>query len=562
MNKKWQIYKTEEAKINQIQEKYNINFLLATILANRGITEEKKIKKFLHPTRKDFYDPFLMPDMEIAVNRILKAIENKEKIIIYGDYDVDGITSITVLKSFFKDRGILVDEYIPNRLEEGYGLNKKAIEKIANEKYQLMITVDCGISGIEEIKNANNYGIETIITDHHEQLEELPNAYAIINPKRKDNTYPFRGLAGVGVVFKLIQALSIKLGLEKKEYLKFLDIVCIGTISDIVPLIDENRVISKLGLKLVKVTKNIGLKELIKETGYKNIDSAMVSFGIAPRINACGRMGEQEEALRLFLTTSKEEANKITKKLNEYNIKRQEKEKIIFDEAIKELENKNLDKLNSIVLSGENWHHGVIGIVASRITEKFFKPTILIGIEGDEGKGSGRSIPGFDLHEALVESSDYLKKYGGHEMAVGLSLDKDKIQEFKKHFEKIVEAKDVKQLQPVINIETEITKKDLNKETIEQIKLLEPFGEKNKQPILAYKNLKINSIRALSDGKHLKLMLKDGNDIINAIGFNLGDLANEYLIGDKIDIAGTLELNTFNGQESIQINLKDIMKSI
>ena len=503
-----------------------------------------------------------MNDMDKAVNRIIEAIKNKEKTIIYGDYDVDGITSITVLKKFLKERGLEVDYYIPNRLEEGYGLNCEAIEKIAKKEYKLMITVDCGISGIEEIKIANNYGIETIITDHHEPLEELPSAYAIINPKRKDNTYPFRGLAGVGVVFKLIQALSVKLGLDKKEYLKFLDIVCIGTISDIVPLIDENRVISKLGLKLVEVTKNIGLKELIKEIGYKNIDSTMISFGIAPRINACGRMGKQEEALRLFLTTSKEEANKITKKLNEYNIKRQEKEKIIFDEAIKELENKNLDKLNSIVLSGENWHHGVIGIVASRITEKFFKPTILIGIEGDEGKGSGRSIPGFDLHEALVESSEYLKKYGGHEMAVGLSLDKDKIQEFKKYFEKIVETKDVKQLQPVINIETEITKKDLNKATIEQIKLLEPFGEKNKQPILAYKNLKINSIRALSDGKHLKLMLKDGNDIINAIGFNLGDLANEYLIGDKIDIAGTLELNTFNGQESIQINLKDIMKSI
>lgn len=562
MKKRWEYYEQNKELVEKIVAKHNISELLAKILINRNIIEDKQIEIFLNPTRNDFYDPFLMNDMDKAVNRIIEAIKNKEKTIIYGDYDVDGITSITVLKKFLNERGLEVYYYIPNRLEEGYGLNCEAIEKIAKKEYKLMITVDCGISGIEEIKNANNYGIETIITDHHEQLEELPNAYAIINPKRKDNTYPFRGLAGVGVVFKLIQALSIKLGLEKKEYLKFLDIVCIGTISDIVPLIDENRVISKLGLKLVKVTKNIGLKELIKETGYKNIDSAMVSFGIAPRINACGRMGKQEEALRLFLTDSKEEANNITKRLNTYNMQRQEKEKIIFDQAIKELENKNLDELNSIVLSGENWHHGVIGIVASRITEKFFKPTILIGIENDEGKGSGRSIPGFDLHEALVESSDYLKKYGGHEMAVGLSLDKDKIQEFKEHFEKIVEAKDVKQLQPVINIETEITKKDLNKATIEQIKLLEPFGEKNKQPILAYKNLRINSIRALSDGKHLKLMLKDGNDTIDAIGFNLGDLTNEYLIGDKIDIAGTLEINTFNGQESIQINLKDIMKSI
>lgn len=562
MKKKWEYYEQNKELVEKIATKHNISKLLAKILVNRNIVDDKQIEIFLKPTRNDFYNPFLMKDMDKAVSRIIKAIQNKEKTIIYGDYDVDGITSITVLKKFLDERGLQTDYYIPNRLEEGYGLNQEAIEKIAKEGYTLIITVDCGISGIEEINSANEYGMETIITDHHEQLDKLPHAYAIINPKRKDNTYPFRGLAGVGVVFKLIQALSIKLGLDEKEYLKFLDIVCIGTISDIVPLVDENRVISKLGLKLVKVTKNIGLRELIKETGYKNIDSTMVSFGIAPRINACGRMGKQEEALRLFLTESKEEVSEITKRLNTYNLQRQEKEKIIFEQSMKELEKENLEELNSIVLAGENWHHGVIGIVASRISEKFFKPTILIGIEENEGKGSGRSIPGFDLHEALVESSNFLKKYGGHEMAVGLSLEKDKIIDFKKYFEKIVKEKNIKQIQPVINIETEITKNDLNKETIEQIKLLEPFGEKNKQPILAYKNLKIISIRALSDGKHLKLMLKDGNDIINAIGFNLGELTNEYLIGDKIDIVGTLEINTFNGQESIQINLKDIMKSI
>ena len=288
----------------------------------------------------------------------------------------------------------------------------------------------------------------------------------------------------------------------------------------------------------------------------------MVSFGIAPRVNACGRMGRQEEALKLFLTEDVNEANSITKKLNEYNLLRQEKERKIFDQAIEELSGKNLDELSSIVLAGEDWHHGVIGIVASRITEKFFKPTILICVEGDEGKGSGRSVPGFDLHEALVNSSEYLKKYGGHEMAVGLSLEKDKIQEFKEHFEQFAKEKDVKQIIPVINVDCEITKRDLNKYTVEQIKLLEPFGEQNKQPLIVYKNLKIVSIRALSEGKHLKLMLKDENEIINAIGFNLGELTNEYLIGDKIDIVGTLEINSYNGQEDIQINMKDIMKSV
>ena len=292
MKKKWQIYEVEQEKTNKISMQYHINKLLASILVNRNI-EEDKIEAFLNPTRKSFHDPFLMPDMKKAVDRILKAMQNKEKIIIYGDYDVDGITSITVLKSFLEDRGVHVDSYIPNRLEEGYGLNKPAIEKIAENKYQLMITVDCGISGIEEIEYANSLGIETIVTDHHEVGDSLPNAIAIVDAKRKDNEYPCRDLAGVGVVFKLIQAIGIKLGLEEKEYLKYLDIVCIGTISDIVPLVDENRAIAKLGLLLVRQTKNLGLQSLLMSSGYKNIDSTTISFGVAPRINACVEWGMQ-----------------------------------------------------------------------------------------------------------------------------------------------------------------------------------------------------------------------------------------------------------------------------
>lgn len=562
MNKKWEYYETDKELIEQIATKHKISNLLATILVNRNIVDEEDINIFLQPKRNNFHNPFLMLDMEKAVTRIVQAIENREKTIIYGDYDVDGITSITVLKKFLGERGLEVDYYIPNRLDEGYGLNKNAVEQIAKSGYKLMITVDCGISGIEEITLANSLGIETIITDHHEQLDKLPEAYCIINPKRKDNTYPFRGLAGVGVVFKLIQAIVTKLELDEKEYLKYLDIVCIGTISDIVPLVDENRVIAKLGLMLVKQTKNIGLRELIKETGYKQIDSSMVSFGIAPRINACGRMGEQEKALRLFLTDNPAEAKEITLELNEYNLQRQEKEKKIFDQAIEKIKNENINNLNSIVLGGDDWHHGVIGIVASRITEKFFKPTILICFEGDEGKGSGRSVPGFDLHEALVQSSNYLTRYGGHEMAVGLSLERKNFEDFKKFFEQIAIEKNVSQIVPVIKIDCEVTKKDMKKETVEEMKLLEPFGEKNRQPLVVYKNLKIASIRALSEGKHLKLMLKDENDIINAIGFNIGYLSEEYLIGDKVDVVGTLELNCYNGKEKVQICIKDIMKSI
>ena len=545
MNKKWEFYEENSEEIIDIAKKHNISELLTKILVNRGIIDDKEIDTFLNPTRNDFYDPYLMPDMEKAVERIIKAINNQEKVMIYGDYDVDGITSITVLKKFLEERGLKTGHYIPNRLEEGYGLNENAIRSIAEQKYTLMITVDCGISGIEEVDLANQLGIETIITDHHEQLENLPNAYAIINAKRKDSQYPFRGLAGCGAVFKLIQAISIRLKLEEKEFLKYLDIVCVGTISDIVPLVDENRVIAKLGLKLVAQTRNIGLRELILQSGYKKVDSNTISFGVAPRINACGRMGYQEEALDLFLTNNIEEARKITARLNSYNVERQTKEKDIFEQAIKELEKEDIKNLNTIVLSGDNWHHGVIGIVASKLTEKFYKPTILICFEDDIGKGSGRSLPGFDLHEALVESSAYLEKYGGHEMAVGLSLKKEKYNDFKLAFEEIAKSKNIQQIIPVIKIDSIITAKDVNKKTIEELEMLEPFGEKNKNPIFVYKNLKIDSIRALSEGKHLKLTLKDDNLLINAIGFNLGHLSEEYLIGDKIDIAGNLEINKY-----------------
>ena len=314
MNKRWECYEINEEKVNKIVEKYNVSSLLAKILVNKNIIKEEEIKLFLNPTRNDFHNPFLMPDMEKAVDRILKAIQNNENILIYGDYDVDGITSVTVLKRFFKDRGVNVNYYIPNRLNEGYGLNKEAIKKIIDDGTNLMITVDCGITGNKEIDYGNSLGLDTIVTDHHEPGEILPNALAVIDTKREDNIYPFRELAGVGVSFKLIQAISQKLGLEEKEYLKYLDIVCVGTISDIVPLVDENRVITKLGLKLVQVTKNVGLKAILEVSGYKKVDSTTVSFGIAPRINACGRMGAEKEALNLFLSENLNEAKKIARK--------------------------------------------------------------------------------------------------------------------------------------------------------------------------------------------------------------------------------------------------------
>ena len=439
MNKKWELNEANDALINKISEEFNVSKLVANIIANKGLTNSDEIEVFLHPRRTDFHDPFMMPDMEKAVDRVVKAIETHEKVAIYGDYDVDGITSSTVLKRFLAERGLETDVYIPNRLHEGYGLNENAIREIADTKHTLIITVDCGITGNKEIELAKSFGIDTVVTDHHEPTETLPDAVAVVDCKRKDNKYPFNGLAGVGVAFKLTQAISMRLGVREEEYLKYLDLVCVGTISDIVPLVDENRTISKLGLKLVRQTRNIGLKVLLESISYKKIDSTAISFGVAPRINACGRMGHEKEALELFLTDSKEEAEKITQNLNEYNQERQEIEKRIFNEAQKMMEDPEQQKLPCIVLGGENWHHGVIGIVSSKITEMYFKPSVLLCYEDDLARGSGRSIPGFDLHEALEKCSTYIKQFGGHSMAIGITIEKDNFKKFKQEFEEYAE---------------------------------------------------------------------------------------------------------------------------
>ena len=306
----------------------------------------------------------------------------------------------------------------------------------------------------------------------------------------------------------------------------------------------------------------MGLKSLIMSSGYKNLDSTTISFGVAPRINACGRMGHADEALNLFLSKDIYEVNELTKKLNDYNKMRQEKEKAIYEDALNQIEKNKLYENCAIVVGGENWHHGVIGIVSSKITDLYFKPSILLCYENDLAKGSGRSIPGFDLHEALMKCQDTIERFGGHSMAIGITIKKDKFNDFAKEFEKIAKDAKIDEIIPIINIDAKINLSDVSRETVESLKQLEPFGEGNKMPIFAFKNLKIDSIRSLSEGKHIKMTLKDGNSVVNAIGFNLGHLADEYRIGDKIDVVGTLEINSFNGVDNLQINLKDVMKSI
>ncbi len=559
MNKDWRIKESNKSRTKEIQDKFNIPYLVALELEQKDLNDEE-IKIFLNPTRYDFHDPFKLPDMKEAVDRILKAMENKENIVIYGDYDADGITSTTILKRYMKDRNIEVGTYIPNRLDEGYGLNEEAIREIAKKGYTLMITVDCGITAQKEVELAKTLGLDVIITDHHEVPESLPKAIAVVDAKRKDSKYPFNQLAGCGVAFKLVQALSRRLNIPDNEWLKYIDIACIGTISDIVTLLDENRVIAKLGLKLLQVTRNIGLKTLIEMTGLKKIDSSFISFGISPRINACGRMGHQEDALNLFLTDDPIEARKLAAKLEEYNRERQDIEKKIYNESLSLLE-KEKDK-PCIVIGSEGWHHGVIGIVSSKITELTYKPSILVCFEGENSKGSGRSIPGFDIHDAVVNCSKYLTAAGGHSMAIGLSLKTRDFLNFKNAMIEYAKSKNIENLKPEILIDYEITVQDLKIEEIAKIDYLEPFGEGNDMPVIMYKNLKIISIRTLSEGKHVKLVLIDGNNYIDVIGFNMGDLANIYQIGDRVDIVGNIGINRYKDIENIQITLKDIRQSI
>ena len=410
----WNVVKVDEDKINEVSKKYNISKTLAKMILTRGIQD---VDMYLNGTLDDLRDPFLLKDMDKFVARIKQAKENNEKICIYGDYDVDGITSVTVMKRFLNTLGIDVMFYLPNRLKEGYGINKEALDKIKNEGVSLVISVDCGITAIDEVEYAKKIGLDICITDHHEVGEIIPDAIAVVNPKQKDDNYPFKLFAGVGVAFKCIMALSMEYNLDKSSYLKYLDIVAIGTIADIVALVDENRIIAKYGIEKLKNTNNIGLKSLLEILNYKDIDSTFISFMIAPRINACGRMGDAYVAANLFLSDDEKVAKELALKLDEMNIKRQSIEKEIFDSSIKRIENSEIKNKNSIVLYDENWHNGVIGIVASRLVSTYTKPVILLTKENGVIRGSGRAPNGFSLYNALNYCKESLIQFGGHELA-------------------------------------------------------------------------------------------------------------------------------------------------
>ncbi len=563
LKKKWLIKEFDKARVLEISKTFKVTPLTAIILYNRGIRDDESIKKFLSKDINVMYDPFLMRDMDKAVERITTAKEKGEKITIYGDYDVDGITAIAILYKHLMEMGIEVDYYVPDRMQEGYGVNQVALDKIKADGSSLIITVDTGITAVEECEYAKSIGLDVIVTDHHECKEIIPDAYAAIDPKRKDCGYPFKSLAGVGVVFKLIQALAGENSLDTLME-KYADLMCLGTVADISPLVDENRVIVTEGLKRFKNTKNVGLKALIDvSTNGKAITTSTIGYIIAPRINASGRLGCASRSVELFLTDDKENAINLANSLCEENSLRQQTEQKMFKEALDYLEAhpevKN-DKI--IVIPHENWHHGIVGIVSSKITEKFYKPSILFASDGDEAKGSGRSVSGFNLFGILENSSNLLEKFGGHELAAGLTIKAANIEEFRKKINEDAEKYlDEDASVPTISIDAAIKAPFITIETVKDINNLQPFGVDNPTPAFTVRNIKIHKISVMSEGKHLRMtLLKDGK-YLDSVGFGMGEYYHHLEEGDFIDVAFALDINDYKGFQNVQLILKDIKRA-
>ncbi len=560
------IYRLKEAnydKAEELSRALNISPLTAKVLINRGMDTNKKCIEFLDTELSNLFDPFLLNDMDKATDKIIEKIELGEKICIYGDYDADGITSISILKMFFDSIDADSFYYVPNRLEEGYGLNKLAIDYIVSEGTSLLITVDCGITNFDEVDYLNEKKIEVIVTDHHQCEDRLPNAFSVINPNRKDSKYPFDSLAGVGVAFKLVQALSSKLNISI-EYKKILPLVTIGTIADIVPLVSENRVIVKNGLEMIKSSDNIGLQALLEVSGLKNqkIYSYHVGFVLGPRLNASGRLGLAKNGVELFLSNDYNKAMVLAKKLDKENNERQEIENRIIEDVDRQIREKiDLNKERVIVLASEEWHSGVVGIVASRVVEKYYRPTILFAIEGDEAKGSARSIPSFNIYNGLTKCSECFEKFGGHEQAAGILIKTAKIDEFRKKINELAfESLDEYELIPEISVDCEIDANDISLKTAKELKSLEPFGVGNPSPQFIFKDGIVKDYRKIGKEKnHIKMLLKKADKEIDTVGFNFGDYAEVLNYDDKIDLVVSLDINEYMGKVTPQLLIKDIV---
>lgn len=563
--KVWSVAKVNKERAIAMANKLEIPPLLAMMLDIRGITKEEDVINFLQEN-KDFSDPFLMKDMDKAVERITTAVENGEKICVYGDYDADGVTSTSLLYSYLRDSlGADVMFYIPTRTGEGYGMNKGAVDKIHSLGVTLIITVDNGISAREEIDYANSLGIDTVITDHHMPSGAIPKAVAVVNAHQQDDKSPFKDFSGVGVAFKLVMAIEGEYADVDSLLENFSDIATLGTIGDIVPLVGENRTLVKNGLRHIQNSDRIGINAMKQESGIaeKEINSSNVAFTLVPRINAGGRLGSSEKSVNLLLTEDEDEAFTIADKLGVDNRERQSIEKEILasiDEEVRRTPNIVNDKI--LVFAGKGWHQGVVGIAASRIKDIYDKPTIIIGIDDDGvARGSGRSVEGFSLCDAVFACSEHLTHYGGHPMAVGISLEKEKINDFRKAINAY--CKDIKMPYNILHIDCKLNPNQLDLSILDSLSYIEPCGASNPSPIFGLYNMTVIATKEIGNGNHMRITLSRGQGQVPvyAVYFNHNFQSCSYRNGDIVDVAVSLDRNIYNGQENLSVIIKDIKYS-
>jgi single-stranded-DNA-specific exonuclease len=567
MTKAWRIKENgHNEDINRLAKELNIDPILTTLLVQRGISTFEKAKAFFRPDLKNLYDPFLMNDMEKAVDRLGSAITNNEKILVYGDYDVDGTTSVAMVYSFLKRYHDKLDYYIPDRYLEGYGVSYKGIDYAHQNGMTLIIALDCGIKAVEKVVYANEMGIDFIICDHHNPGEKLPDAVAVLDPERPDSTYPFHDLSGCGVGFKLLQAYSIKNNLPFDDLKDYLDLLAVSIASDIVPLIDENRILAYYGILKLNKNPRVGLKAILDAAGIedKPITVDDIVFKIGPRINAAGRIESGKQAVDLLISERTDEAFLHCEKINNHNQTRRNIDKIITEEALKETLANNERYKYSTVLFNPAWHKGVVGIVASRLIESFYRPTVILTESNGFATGSARSVPGFDLYQAISNCSDLLESFGGHMYAAGLTLKIENVSKFRDKFENVVkESITHEQLIAQIEIDTELNFRDVTPKFFRILKQFEPFGPENMNPVFFAENVADNGgARVVGTKKeHLQLSLIQEDIPFNnfkAIAFNQAHHFDKIKKVNGFDIAFTLMEDTFRGNAMVQLNIKDI----
>ncbi len=560
LEKLWRLQEADESVIEQLMTYRKMPYVVAKLLAIRGIDTAEALDNYFNVSRDSFHDPFLLKDMDVAVKRILKARDEHQQIVIYGDYDVDGVTSTSILYMFLDEIGCQIDYYIPDRHEEGYGINEDAVSKLGEQGASLMISVDTGIAAVAQVDHANDIGLDVIITDHHECQEQIPRALAVINPKRPDDHYPFDMLAGVGVTFKLIQGIARTINLESVIW-KYLDIVAVGTVADIVPLRDENRVITRLAFETMPTTWNAGLKALMKVSDIegKKMTAGRIGFGIGPRLNAAGRIRHAKEAVELFIGNDPMACMAIAEELNQVNKDRQSLERRIFDEAVNLIESQiNPADKHIIVIASEDWHHGVIGIVASKLVERYYRPIIILAIEDGIASGSARSVEGFSIFAALSANKELFNKFGGHEMAAGMSLDADKVKaldEGLNKFAKEVMTEDT--LVPKVKVDMALSLSEVKIDLIEQIQLMEPFGMGNREPIFKCVG-PVKTIRKIGkEQTHLKIDM-GAQSFKSGVAFGMAEVSDWLKVGQEAECVCTLDINEWKQRRNPQLMIKDI----